>query len=129
MWARALAYQQFGGPEVLELIDTWVPEPGPGQLRVKVRAGGLNPIDGKLRAGDFSAGLPVLAPTRLGSTSKGANHGRPFGIGQKPVEMACSSGSNRGHGRTLPPSPSPTRHYFSQFRHRDVSSFRPVPKP
>ncbi len=71
MWARALAYGKFGGPEVLELIKVWTPEPGPGQVRVTVRTGGLNPIDGKLRAGVFSGGLPVLTPARLGSEFAG----------------------------------------------------------
>ena len=37
----------FGGPEVLRMIDVDVPDPGPGQVRIDVRAVGMNPADAK----------------------------------------------------------------------------------
>lgn len=39
-----------GGPEVLQLQDLPVPQPGPGDLRVRLKAAGVNPIDTKLRS-------------------------------------------------------------------------------
>ena len=48
---RAVVINEFGGPEVLELIDTERPEPGPGEILVRVHAAGLNPADWKIRAG------------------------------------------------------------------------------
>ena len=33
----------YGGPEVLSVIDVETPEPGPGEVRVAVRAAGVNP--------------------------------------------------------------------------------------
>ena len=44
--SRAVIYQRFGGPEVLELREVPEPHAGPGELRVRVTAAGLNPMDG-----------------------------------------------------------------------------------
>jgi NADPH:quinone reductase len=49
--AQAVRYREHGGPEVLELEEVPMPRPGPGQVRVAVRAAGVNPIDRKIRAG------------------------------------------------------------------------------
>ncbi|MFE2180062.1 NADP-dependent oxidoreductase [Streptomyces sp. NPDC059455] len=43
--SRAVVYQTFGGPEVLELRDAPEPHAGPGEVRVRVTAAGLNPMD------------------------------------------------------------------------------------
>ena len=48
---RAVRFSQFGGPEVLELVDLPDPHPGPGQVRIAVRAAGVNPSDWKKRQG------------------------------------------------------------------------------
>jgi NADPH:quinone reductase len=45
--ARAWVAAEFGGPEVLRLVDTDVPGPGPGYVRIDVRAAGMNPADAK----------------------------------------------------------------------------------
>jgi NADPH:quinone reductase len=45
--ARAWVTAEFGGPEVLRLVDTGVPGPGPGYVRIDVRAAGMNPADAK----------------------------------------------------------------------------------
>ncbi|MEV0229584.1 zinc-binding dehydrogenase [Nonomuraea sp. NPDC050786] len=49
--AQAARYRANGGPEVLTLDEIPLPQPGPGQVRVAVRAAGVNPIDWKLRRG------------------------------------------------------------------------------
>jgi NADPH:quinone reductase len=46
---RAISYRQAGGPDVLELTDRPVPEPGPGEVRVRVAFSGVNPTDWKSR--------------------------------------------------------------------------------
>ncbi|NHC12175.1 NADPH:quinone reductase [Motilibacter deserti] len=46
---RAIAYTRSGGPEVLELVERPVPEPGPGEVRVRVYYSGVNPTDWKAR--------------------------------------------------------------------------------
>jgi NADPH2:quinone reductase len=46
---RAITYTQSGGPEVLQLVDRPMPEPGPGEVRVRVAFSGVNPTDWKSR--------------------------------------------------------------------------------
>jgi NADPH:quinone reductase-like Zn-dependent oxidoreductase len=55
---KAIQYSRFGGPEVLELAELPDPHPGPGQIRIAVRAAGVNPIDWKLRGGMRGGDLP-----------------------------------------------------------------------
>jgi NADPH:quinone reductase-like Zn-dependent oxidoreductase len=43
--SRAVIYQKFGGPEVLELREVPEPHAGPGEVRIRVTAAGLNPMD------------------------------------------------------------------------------------
>ncbi|WP_229929142.1 NADP-dependent oxidoreductase [Kitasatospora xanthocidica] len=55
---RAVVVREFGGPEVLELVEVALPEPGRGQVRVRVAAAGVNPVDAVTRAGVLArAGL------------------------------------------------------------------------
>lgn len=55
---KAVQFSQFGGPEVLEVVDLPDPRPSPGQIRVAVRAAGVNPIDWKVRSGSMGGDLP-----------------------------------------------------------------------
>lgn len=55
---RAIRVATNGGPEVLELGEVEVPEPGPGQLLVDVAAAGVNFIDTYQRSGVYSMQLP-----------------------------------------------------------------------
>jgi NADPH:quinone reductase-like Zn-dependent oxidoreductase len=43
----------FGGPDVVEVVETEVPEPGAREVRIKVSAASLNPVDAGVRAGVF----------------------------------------------------------------------------
>jgi NADPH2:quinone reductase len=49
---RAIEYFQTGDPDVLRLVDREVPEPGPGEVRVRVHRSGVNPTDWKTRRGN-----------------------------------------------------------------------------
>jgi NADPH:quinone reductase-like Zn-dependent oxidoreductase len=55
---KAVRFSRFGGPEVLEIVDLPDPHPGPGQVRIAVRAAGVNPSDWKKREGLMDAQLP-----------------------------------------------------------------------
>ena len=55
---KAARFRSFGGPEVLEIVDLPDPRPGPGQVRIAVRAAGVNPSDWKKRAGLMDQELP-----------------------------------------------------------------------
>ncbi|MFD9906967.1 zinc-binding alcohol dehydrogenase family protein [Streptomyces sp. NPDC059063] len=70
--AKAYAYTRHGGPEVEALIDRKVPDPGPGELLIAVRAAGVNPVDHKLRSGYRRPGqAPAELPEVLGSEAAG----------------------------------------------------------
>jgi len=60
--ARAMVTHHFGGPNEFKLEEIDIPDPGPGQLLVRVVASGTNPVDAKLRADGTWAGLkpPVV---------------------------------------------------------------------
>jgi NADPH2:quinone reductase len=64
---RAIQFDRFGGPEVLQYRDVAVPDPGPGQARVKHTAVGLNFIDVYHRTGLY----PLPLPSGLGSEAAG----------------------------------------------------------
>ena len=55
---KAVRFSQFGGPEVLEIVDLPDPHPGPGQIRIAVRAASVNPSDWKKRKGLMDGELP-----------------------------------------------------------------------
>jgi NADPH:quinone reductase-like Zn-dependent oxidoreductase len=55
---KAVGFSRFGDPEVLELVDLPDPHPGPGQIRIAVRAAGINASDWKKRQGLMDQELP-----------------------------------------------------------------------
>ena len=78
--ATIVQARDFGGPEVLELVQVDVPDPGPEEVRIAVRAAGVNPADLKLREGLF--GRPPL-PLRLGSEVAGVVTDVGPGVGRR----------------------------------------------
>ncbi|WP_327714751.1 NADP-dependent oxidoreductase [Streptomyces sp. NBC_00490] len=86
--SEAVVASAYGGPEVLSVIDVAVPDPGPGQVRIAVRAAGVNPFDQKVYSGAFGTD-PAKLPLRLGVeaagvvTAVGADATGPAG----PVEV------------------------------------------
>jgi NADPH:quinone reductase len=48
---RAVVIRSFGGPDVLEVAEVPGPTPGPGQVRIRVQAAGVNPVDAATREG------------------------------------------------------------------------------
>lgn len=64
---KAILFDQFGGPEVLHEADVEVPQPGPGQVRARVRAAGVNALDGKIRSGAMEAMFPTPLPAIPGA--------------------------------------------------------------
>lgn len=66
-----MAFSSYGGPEVLEKIDVPEPVAGAGQVRVRVRTAGVNPVDCRLRRGYFQGKVKVEFPQRLGNEFAG----------------------------------------------------------
>lgn len=56
---KAAVVREFGGPEKLRLAQVAAPGPGEGQVRIEVRAAGVNPVDAGNRADGSRAGLKV----------------------------------------------------------------------
>ncbi|WP_410016117.1 NADP-dependent oxidoreductase [Sodalis sp. C49] len=68
---KAVQFSAYGGPEVLQVADIDEPHAGPGQVRIAVRAAGVNPSDGmKLRAGCWR-GRPIALPSGIGVEGAG----------------------------------------------------------
>lgn len=68
---KALAFSRYGGPDVLEIIDVPEPAVGAGQVRVRVKAAGVQSFEAKLRRGDLRGYVPVTFPQRLGNELAG----------------------------------------------------------
>ena len=68
---RAVRFEAYGGPEVLKLVEVAEPHAGPGQVRIAVRAAGMNGIDWKIRAGYMSGNKPLAKPTGTGTDAAG----------------------------------------------------------
>ena len=80
--SSAIVFTEYGGPEVLRLIQADQPIPAEGQVRVRVRAAGLQPADSLLRSGRFRTFMPACFPQRLGSELAGVVDAVGPGVGQ-----------------------------------------------
>jgi len=67
----AAAFQAFGGPEVLQVMELPRPEAGPGEVRVRVRAAGVQPFDAAIRAGWTPPGVSGDLPRIPGNEFAG----------------------------------------------------------
>lgn len=52
---KAIRVEEFGEPEVMQLVEVPEPQPGSGELLVRIRAAGVNPVDTYIRAGKYAA--------------------------------------------------------------------------
>jgi NADPH:quinone reductase-like Zn-dependent oxidoreductase len=68
---RAVQFNNYGGPDVLHVGDLAEPHAGAGQVRVTVRAVGVNPIDWKRRSGAMAQFMPVEFPSIPGEEVAG----------------------------------------------------------
>ena len=77
---KAVVVDEFGGPGVLHVADRELPEPGAGQVRVRVRAAGVNGIDGTIRSGAAQQMFPTELPAVLGLEISGTVDGVGAGV-------------------------------------------------
>ena len=94
---RAVVIHETGDPDVLRLEDVDRPEPGEGEVLIRVHAASINPIDTKYRRGIAEAPLPMI----LGSDSRGSS--RPRARTDSPRATRCSE------CRKAAPTPSTRR--------------------
>ncbi len=65
---RAIQIHETGGSEVLRLVDLDIPEPGPGQVLIRVEAIGVNFIEIYFRKGIYKAALPMIPGSEAAGT-------------------------------------------------------------
>jgi NADPH:quinone reductase-like Zn-dependent oxidoreductase len=81
---RAIQYDTFGGPEVLQLVEVPVPEPGPGQVRVAVWVAGVNGVDSKIREGELGdQPMPQRPGLELSGVVDAAGQDAPARVGDE----------------------------------------------
>ncbi|MFF7755695.1 alcohol dehydrogenase catalytic domain-containing protein [Streptomyces sp. NPDC007971] len=104
---RAVRFDRYGGREVLYLADVAGPAAGPGQVRVKVKAAGINPGEAAIRSGAPAERFPATFPSGQGNDFAG--------VVAEPAPR-CSAG--RGTGRATPSTSSCPRPRWCQARAR-----------
>jgi NADPH:quinone reductase-like Zn-dependent oxidoreductase len=105
-----ITYARYGGPDVLSLSRAEIPQPAPGQVRIRVRAVAVNPIDAKIRSGRMDGVFPIRFPVLPGWDVAGvvdaAGDGASAAVGDEVFGVAAVGG-------------------YSEYALLD----RPVPKP
>lgn len=65
---KAIQIRETGGPEVLALVELPIPQPGPGQVLIRVEATGVNFIETYFRKGIYKAALPLTPGSEAAGT-------------------------------------------------------------
>ena len=92
---KAIRVDEFGGPEVLRLEDVPTPQPGTGEVLVRVHAAGVNPVETYIRAGTY-ARLPEL-PYTPGNDGAGVVEQVGSGVTEfNPGDRVYTAGSLSG---------------------------------
>lgn len=91
---KAIRVHRFGGPEVLQLDDVPDPKPAAGQVLIRTRAIGINPVETYVREGKYG---PKDFPYTPGSDAAGVVESVGSGVTQwKPGQRVYTSGSISG---------------------------------
>jgi NADPH:quinone reductase-like Zn-dependent oxidoreductase len=99
--SRAIKFAKAGGPEVLEFFEMEIPAPGPNEVRIKVKAIGINRAESMWRhdayiepVAKFPAGLGYEAAGRVDSVGRDVR-----GVGRRNLGESDQSGKRRTRGR------------------------------
>ena len=89
---RAVTFDRFGGPEVLTVGERPVPEPGLGEVRIKVAAATVNPTDISFRSGRQAAQTTGLEPPytpgmELGGEIDAVGSETPWHVGDRVMAI------------------------------------------
>ncbi len=86
---------RFAGPEALELVEFEAPEPGPDEVRISVRAAGMNPADAKSFApgpGKDPSTLPRLVGFEVAGVIDAVGPGAAFAVGDEVLAFRVAGG-------------------------------------
>ena len=96
---KAVQLHAYGGVDQLFYEDVPDPKPGAGEVLVKVAATSINPVDWKLRQGDFKDRMPMQLPANLGRDVAGTVVSLGSGAqGFQPGRSGDGSGQSRLRG-------------------------------
>src|SRR5258708_8427323 len=101
--SRIIKFAKAGGPEVLEFIETQVPTPGPREVRIKVKAIGINRAESMWRNDKYIE--PVKFPSGLGYNSAGVVDD----VGKNVTTFASADALSTIHSSTTSTT-TPTSH-------------------
>ncbi|GAB2832032.1 NADP-dependent oxidoreductase [Streptomyces daliensis] len=116
---KAIALEQYGGPDALRLTELPDPKVAPGEVLIRVRAAGVNPVDWKLAAGYLDplmeVGFPLVPGWDVSGTVErvGLDAGE-FSVGDEVVGYVRKDWAQKGtyaelvsaHVRMLAPKPA-----------------------
>jgi NADPH:quinone reductase-like Zn-dependent oxidoreductase len=68
---KAVRFDEYGGTDVLRVVDVDRPMPGAGEVLIRVRAAGINPGEAKIRSGALAEQFPATFPSGQGSDLAG----------------------------------------------------------
>lgn len=82
---RVVQYSELGSPDVLKIVEVDEPHAGPGQVRVRMRTAGLNPVDSKLRRGTsrYASKVPSRVGRELAGVVDEVGEGAGFAVGDE----------------------------------------------
>jgi NADPH:quinone reductase-like Zn-dependent oxidoreductase len=113
---KAVLFDSFGPPEVLRTRNVRRPDPGPGQIRVRVLASAINPLDVKMRAGEVHHIYPPFFPDVVGYSVSGIVDARGKGVTSLAV-------GEEVYGINNPIM----RHGYAEYMVAPASNFYPKP--
>jgi NADPH:quinone reductase-like Zn-dependent oxidoreductase len=97
---RAVGFNSYGGPEVLEVVELPDPSPGEGEIRIRVAAATVNPADTLFRAGGLTGLIegepPYVAGLELAGVVDAAGPGAAFAPGDRVAAMTKFIPTGRG---------------------------------
>ncbi|MEU0789231.1 NADP-dependent oxidoreductase [Amycolatopsis sp. NPDC005961] len=108
---RAITFSAYGGPDVLQLSEVPVPEPGPGQVRLAIRAAGINPVDWKIRNGfmqqSFQVTFPHIPGLEVAGVVDAVGEGADFAVGDEVFGWSETGAyAEYALAKTLAPKPA-----------------------
>jgi len=105
---RAIGFFEFGGPEVLQVLDLPEDQPGAGQVRVRVHAATVNPTDTMLRNGSRAQALQGIQPPHVPGMDVagvidaiGPDTQTELAIGDAVMAMVDNQGSHGGYRESI----------------------------
>jgi NADPH:quinone reductase-like Zn-dependent oxidoreductase len=94
---RAAVVSSFGGPEAVEIVEVALPEPGARQVRIKVAAAGVNPVDAGVRAGVFGgAGKRLGLGWDVAGVVEAVGVASGWNVGDEVVALAYGTAKTLG---------------------------------